>query len=193
MTNDKKHRCEWSTINAHEIAYHDAEWGRPLHDDRALFELLLLEGMQAGLSWDTVLSKRDHFRQAFDHFDPQIIANYDQNKLNELLSNQNIIRNRLKIAASVTNARAFLRVQEEFDSFDCYLWAFVDYIPIVNDIRSKEDIPVSTPLSERLSKDLKKRGFTFVGPVIIYAFMQACGMVDDHENTCFCKTRPPKC
>ena len=183
------HRCRWAEQNDRQRQYHDTEWGRPLHDDRALFELLILEGMQAGLSWDSVLAKREHFRRAFDGFVPAIVAQYDDQKRQTLLLNPNIIRNRLKIAASVTNAQAFLRVQQEFGSFDRYLWGFVDGVPLVHSIDAPEDVPASTPLSQHISADLKRRGFRFVGPVIVYAYMQSAGLVNDHENNCFCKQR----
>ena len=175
-------RCVWPKTDL-SIAYHDEEWGLPLHDDRKLFEFLILEGAQAGLSWETVLSKRDHYRAAFDQFNPTKIARYSQQKIQELLLNAGIIRNRLKIAAAIQNAKVFMSVQKEFGSFDDYLWAFVDG----RAIRRKPGVPVpaQTPLSEALSKDLARRGFKFVGPTICYAFMQAVGLVNDHDHTCF--------
>lgn len=177
-------RCTWAK-NELAIRYHDEEWGVPLHNDQKLFELLILEGAQAGLSWDTVLAKRENYRQAFDGFDPNIVAQYDDTKRAQLLQNSGIIRNRLKIAAATKNARGFLKIQEEFGSFDAYLWRFVDGMPIINRCRSNADIPASTKLSEQISKDLKKRGFTFVGPTIIYAYLQSAGLVNDHLTSCF--------
>ena len=165
--------------------YHDFEWGVPVHDDRLLFEFLVLEGAQAGLSWSTILGKRENYRQAFDHFDPDIVARYDESKIHELLQFEGIVRNRLKIQAAVINAREFLEVQQEFGSFNDYVWRFVDGIPVVNYWKRHEDIPSSTRLSEILSRDLKKRGFKFVGSTICYAHMQATGMVDDHVRGCF--------
>jgi len=165
--------------------YHDFEWGVPVHDDRLLFEFLVLEGAQAGLSWSTILGKRENYRQAFDHFDPHIVARYNESKIHELLQFEGIVRNRLKIQAAVINAREFLVVQQEFGSFNDYLWRFVEGKPIVNHWKRHEDIPASTRLSEILSRDLKKRGFKFVGSTICYAHMQAIGMVDDHLKGCF--------
>jgi DNA-3-methyladenine glycosylase I len=176
-------RCGWAR-NELAIRYHDREWGVPLHDDRALFELLILEGAQAGLSWDTILQKRDNYRAAFDGFDAKKIARYDQRKLRALLKNEGIVRNRLKIASAVQNAKAFLAVQKEFGSFDRYIWQFVGNKPLVNDWKSKK-VPSRTAESDAMSKDLKKRGFTFVGSTICYAFMQATGMVNDHAAECF--------
>ena len=172
-------------MNALEMAYHDAEWGVPLHDDRALFEFLILEGAQAGLSWDTILRKREKYREAFDQFDPQKIASYNDAKLKELLADSGIVRNRLKIAAAVQNAQAFLEVQREFGSFDRYVWRFVEGKPIQNAWIRMENIPSHSPESEAMSRDLKKRGFSFVGTTICYAFMQAVGMVNDHLVSCF--------
>ena len=177
-------RCEWARTEL-SIAYHDKEWGVPLHDDRALFEFLILEGAQAGLSWETILKKRDNFRVAFDNFDPRVVAEYDQRKVKELLANPGIIRNRLKIAAAIQNARAFLAIQKEFGSFDAYVWRFVGGRPKRNARRTLRQIPARTPESDALSKDLSRRGFTFVGPTICYAFMQAVGMVNDHTVKCF--------
>lgn len=176
-------RCPWPQKPL-DIAYHDAEWGVPLHDDRALFELLTLEGAQAGLSWSIVLAKREHYRAAFDQFDVARIARYDARKTAALLANPGIVRNRLKVAATVANARAFLAVQQEFGSFDRYLWSFVGGRPIVNQRRTMKDVPTRSPESDALSKDLLKRGFKFVGTTICYAFMQAAGMVNDHLVTC---------
>lgn len=178
-------RCSWVHDDPIEIAYHDREWGTPLHDDQTLFEFLVLDGFQAGLSWLTILRKRDNFRAAFDNFDPEIVARYDAAKHQELLNNAGIIRNRLKIAAATQNALALLQVQAEFGSFDAYLWNWVDGTPIQNQWATLAAVPARTELSDALSKDLKKRGFKFVGSVICYAFMQAIGMVNDHTVTCF--------
>ncbi|MBL9188798.1 MAG: DNA-3-methyladenine glycosylase I [Opitutaceae bacterium] len=175
--------CPWPR-NPLDLAYHDHEWGVPLHDDRALFELLILEGVQAGLSWSTVLAKRENYRRAFDNFDPAKVARYDAKKVATLLADAGIVRNRLKIAAAITNAQAFLAVQKEFGSFDRYAWSFVNHTPIVNHPRQREDVPTRTPESDAFAKDLAKRGFKFVGTTIIYAFMQATGMVNDHFVTC---------
>ncbi len=177
-------RCAWAK-NELAVRYHDEEWGVPLHDDRKLFELLILEGAQAGLSWDTVLAKRENYRKAFDNFDPQTVVCYDNEKHVELLRNAGIIRNRLKIASATKNAKSFLAVQKEFGSFDRYLWSFVDGKPILNRRESIADIPATTALSDTISKDLKKRGFTFVGSTIIYAYMQSAGLVNDHLVNCF--------
>lgn len=176
-------RCPWSTHDLYH-AYHDEEWGQPLHDDRALFELLILEGMQAGLSWDTVLKKRENFRRAFDGFDIATVAAYDDEKLAALMQDTGIIRNRLKISAARSNAQAFLAVQEEFGSFDAYFWGFNGGATTVNHFAAMEDVPAETELSRKISKDMKKRGFRFVGPTIIYAYMQSTGMVDDHLINC---------
>jgi DNA-3-methyladenine glycosylase I len=178
-------RCEWAGTDPLMMAYHDHEWGRPLHDDRRLFEFLILEGAQAGLSWMTILKKRENFRQALDGFDPVRVAKYNAIKVSQLLENKGIIRNRLKIEAAVANARSFLDVQTECGSFDTYIWQFVDHEPVVNHWKHLTDIPARTRTSEAMSKDLKKRGFRFVGPTICYAFMQAVGMVNDHEVSCF--------
>ena len=177
-------RCSWAR-NDLSIRYHDEEWGHPCHDDTTLFEFLMLEGAQAGLSWDTILNKRENYRAAFDHFDPQKIARYDRRKLERLLQNPGIIRNRLKIASAVQNAKAFLAVQAEFGSFNRYVWQFVDGSPRVNGWRSSSLVPARTPQSDAMSKDLKKRGFSFVGSTICYAYMQAVGMVNDHLTGCF--------
>jgi len=176
-------RCSWAR-NPLSIRYHDEEWGVPLHDDRKLFEFLVLEGAQAGLSWDTILQKRNNYRKAFDRFNLKRVAGYDQRKVKSLLSDPGIVRNRLKINGAVKNAQAFLKVQDEFGSFDRYIWEFVDGEPVVNSWRSKK-LLASTPQSDAMSKDLKKRGFTFVGTTICYAFMQAVGMVNDHAMECF--------
>ncbi len=177
-------RCEWAA-NDLSIHYHDEEWGVPQHDDRALFELLILEGAQAGLSWNTILMKRESYRAAFDNFDAAAIAVYGQGKVGQLLANPGIVRNRLKVAATIDNARAFLTVREEFGSFDAYLWRFVGGRPRQNAWRSVDEIPAHTPESEAMSKELKRRGFRFVGTTICYAFMQATGMVNDHTVDCF--------
>lgn len=180
----KIRRCGWARTEP-SIAYHDTEWGVPLHDDRALFEFLILEGAQAGLSWETILRKRDNFRSAFDRFDPQAVAAYGQGKVKALLGDPGIIRNRLKIEAAIQNARAFLGIQREFGSFAAYVWRFVEGRPRRNAWRRLDQIPDRTPESDALSKDLSRRGFKFVGPTICYAFMQAVGMVNDHLVTCF--------
>ena len=180
-----KPRCLWAGTDPLYLAYHDREWGVPLHEDRKLFEMLILEGAQAGLSWITILRKREAFREAFDQFDPSKIAGYEQKRIRELLHNPGIIRNRLKIHAAVQNAQAFLKVVEEFGSFDRYLWQVVGGRPLQNRWGRGQDIPARTRESDALSKDLKKRGFKFVGPTICYAFMQAVGMVNDHLTTCF--------
>jgi DNA-3-methyladenine glycosylase I len=177
-------RCHWATSELN-IPYHDEEWGVPLHDDRALFELLILEGAQAGLSWDTVLRKRARYREVFDGFDAGKVARYDQKKVRELLKDAGIIRNRLKIAAAISNAQAFLKVQKEFASFDKYIWQFVGVKPKQNAWRTHKRLPAKTVESDAMSKDLKKRGFRFVGSTICYAFMQATGMVNDHLVSCF--------
>ncbi|MBZ0293526.1 MAG: DNA-3-methyladenine glycosylase I [Anaerolineae bacterium] len=178
-------RCAWAGDDPLYVRYHDEEWGVPLHDDQVLFEFLILEGAQAGLSWITILRKRDSYRAAFDQFDPQKVAQYDEAKIASLLADPGIVRNRMKIRAAVQNAQAFLKVQAEFGSFDTYIWGFVDGTPVVNHWQALHDIPAQTPQSEAMSKDLKKRGFNFVGPTICYAFMQACGMVNDHTVDCF--------
>lgn len=175
-------RCAWPKTDQ-SIAYHDNEWGVPLHDDQKLFEFLVLEGAQAGLSWETVLNKRNNYRAAFDQFNPAKVARYNEQKTEALLSNPGIIRNRLKIAAAIQNAKAFIAVQKEFGSFAAYLWSFVGHRPIKR--KRGAAVPAQTPLSEALSKDLIKRGFKFVGPTICYAFMQAVGLVNDHDHTCF--------
>jgi len=166
------------------IEYHDKEWGVPVHDDRGLFEFLILEGAQAGLSWETILNKRENYRRAFDHFDAAKIARYDAEKSRELMANAGIVRNRLKIASTISNAKAFLDVQKEFGSFDSYIWQFVGGRPKVNRWRSSQRLPARTPESDAMSKDLKSRGFRFVGSTICYAFMQAVGMVNDHAADC---------
>lgn len=177
-------RCQWARKPVN-IAYHDEEWGVPLHDDRKLFEFVILEGAQAGLSWDTILRKRERYRQVFDGFDPEKVARYDARKVRTLLADEGIVRNRLKIDAAIGNARAALRAQEEFGSFDAYLWRFVGGEPKVNCWRAHKQVPASTKESDAMSKDLKKRGFRFVGTTICYALMQATGMVNDHLVACF--------
>ena len=178
-------RCQWAGTDPLMVAYHDEEWGAPVHDDRLLFEFLVLEGAQAGLSWSTILSKRENYRQAFEGFDPARVARYSEEQVARLLADPGIVRNRLKIAAAIGNARAFLAVQEEFGSFDAYIWRFVDGRPVRNTWRSMEEIPARTPQSDALSKDLIRRGFKFVGSTICYAHMQATGMVNDHTVDCF--------
>jgi DNA-3-methyladenine glycosylase I len=178
-------RCEWANRSELEQHYHDNEWGVAIHDDRSLFEFLVLEGAQAGLSWSTILRKREGYRKAFDNFDARKITQYSEHDVSRLLANPAIIRNRLKINATITNARAFLQVQEQFGSFDHYLWQFANGRPIQNSWERLADIPSSTPESEAMSKDLQKRGFKFVGTTICYAFMQAVGMVNDHVVDCF--------
>jgi DNA-3-methyladenine glycosylase I len=180
-----KIRCSWCGDIPIYVDYHDSEWGRPVHDDNRLFEMLILEGAQAGLSWLTILKKRENYRAAFDGFDPTKVALYDDAKIQELLANPGIVRNKLKIIAAVANAKAVLRIQEEYGSFDYYLWGFVDNKPIVNRIEKMEDFVTTSPISDRISKDLKKRGCNFIGSTIIYAFMQAAGMVNDHFVDCF--------
>ena len=181
MTN----RCAWSGDDPLMEKYHDEEWGSPKHSDRRLFEDLILDGAQAGLSWRTILLRRDNYRAAFDNFDPAKVAAYDKAKIEELLQNEGIIRNKLKINSAVKNAQSFLYIQKEFGSFDAYIWGFVGGNPIDNGFKSMSQLPGKTDLSEEISKDLKKRGFNFVGPTIIYAFMQAVGLVNDHVVGCF--------
>ena len=184
MSRPSPTRCSWAT-NALLVQYHDREWGVPVHDDRRLFEFLLLEGAQAGLSWNTILQKREAFRTAFDHFDPASIARYDARKVRDLLNDPGIIRNRLKIQAAISNAQAFLLVQKEVGSFDAYIWQFVKGRPTRTRWKSPQEVPCNTPVSDAMSQDLKRRGFTFVGSTICYAFMQAVGMVNDHTTNCF--------
>ena len=177
-------RCPWAR-NGLAVLYHDREWGVPVHDDRTLFEFLILEGAQAGLSWDTILQKRENYRKAFDGFEVKRVARYDARRTRALMGDAGIVRNRLKIASAVRNAQAFLKVQKEFGAFDRYLWQFVDGKPKKNAWRNSKDVPARTPESDALSRDLKKRGFNFVGSTIMYAFMQAIGMVNDHLVDCF--------
>lgn len=189
-------RCHWAGDLPIYVDYHDHEWGWPVHDDNKLFEMLILEGMQAGLSWITVLKKRDAYRKAFDGFDPKKVALYGEEKIEELMNNEGIIRNRLKINSAITNARVFLEVAENYGSFDEFIWRYVDNTPIIGHWKRVEDVPAITPLSDRISKDLKKMGFKFVGSTILYAFMQAIGMVNDHLSDCFVyqemKSKTPK-
>ncbi len=177
-------RCPWAEQTPEYRRYHDTEWGRPQHDDRVLFEFLILEGAQAGLSWRTILEKRAGYRRAFANFNPRKVARFTPAQVNKLLRNPAIVRNRLKVESSVSNARAFLKVQQEFGSFGAYLWGFVNSKPIVNRFRTMKQVPPRTELSDRISKDLKQRGFRFVGSTIVYAYMQAIGMVNDHLITC---------
>ena len=178
-------RCKWA--NHHELlkVYHDEEWGLPIHDDKALYECLVLQGNQAGLSWMTILKKRDNYRKAFDNFDYKKIAKYDSEKIEELMNNSGIIRNRLKINSAISNAKALLEVQKEFGSFEKYIWKFTNHKPLINGFKAYSEIPASTEVSEIMSKELKKRGFKFIGSTICYAFMQASGMVNDHVTSCF--------
>jgi DNA-3-methyladenine glycosylase I len=180
-----KIRCGWANSDPLYTAYHDVEWGVPLHNDRKLFEMLLLEGAQAGLSWITILRKRENYRRAFDQFDPKKIVNYDMRKIKSLLSNEGIVRNKLKVEAAVENAKGFLRIQKEFGTFDKYIWQFVNDVPIQNAWKNLKHVPALTAESTAMSKDLKRRGFNFVGPTICYAFMQATGIVNDHITGCF--------
>ncbi|RUA37878.1 MAG: DNA-3-methyladenine glycosylase I [Bacteroidetes bacterium] len=181
----EKERCPWCLGFGQYIKYHDEEWGVPVHDDQTHFEFLILEGAQAGLSWATVLKKRENYRELFANFDAKKVAEFDQAKIDELLQNPGIIRNKLKVNAAVINAQKFLEVQKEFGSFDYYIWSFVNHKPIINKLKSMKDAPATSPESDALSKDLKKRGFKFVGSTIIYAHMQACGLVNDHLTSCF--------
>ena len=179
-----KKRCEWAKDEPN-ITYHDKEWGRPQHNDQILFEFLILEGAQAGLSWTTILKRRDGYRKAFSNFDVLKVSKYTQKHVEKLLKDESIIRNKLKINSTINNAKQFLKIQEEFDSFDNYLWEFVNFKQIKNKFKKLSDLPASTEISEKLSQDLKKRGFNFVGPTICYALMQATGMVNDHTSECF--------
>ena len=183
-----KVRCAWLNVeNPLYVAYHDEEWGIPVHDDTKLFEMLILEGAQAGLSWETILKKRENYRNAFDEFDVNKIAEYDDVKIEALLQNEGIIRNRLKVKSTVKNARVFIEIQKEYGSFDKYLWQFVNYEPVLNHFVSLAEVPAKTSLSDLISKDLKKRGMSFVGSTIIYAYLQAVGVVNDHTLDCFCR------
>jgi len=185
MVEDKRKRCDWSGTDPLYMTYHDTEWGVPLHDDVKLFEFLILEGAQAGLSWLTILRKRENYRAAFDNFDPIKVANYGENEIERLLGDEGIVRNRLKIRSAVKNAQAYLMIQKEFGSFDSYSWSFVNGATIDDHFETMSDVPANTLASEALSKDLKARGFKFVGPTIIYALMQASGMVNNHIISCF--------
>ena len=180
-----KKRCDWGQISQLMIDYHDKEWGVPVHDDNLLFESVVLDGAQAGLSWSTILNKRQCYREVYDNFDPGKVSCYDENKISELLNNPGIVRNKLKIRSSIGNARAFLEIRDEFGSFDKYIWSFVGGMPIRNSWKNMNEIPAQTNESDAMSKDLKKRGFSFVGSTICYAFMQAVGMVNDHVVDCF--------
>ncbi len=177
-------RCQWAKDEPN-ITYHDNEWGTPQHDDQKLFEFLILEGAQAGLSWTTILKRREGYRKAFSDFDAQRVSKYTQKRVEKLLKDESIIRNKLKINSAINNAKQFLKIQDEFGSFDEYLWGFVNNIPIKNKFKKLSDLPATTEISEKLSQDLKKRGFNFVGPTICYALMQATGMVNDHMSDCF--------
>lgn len=178
-------RCNWASVNEQMKKYHDTEWGVPIHDDQKLFEFLVLEGFQAGLSWKIVLNKREAFRKALDGFNPETVSSFSQDKINELMKDQTIIRNKQKLQACINNARRFLEVKNEFNSFDRYIWSFVNYIPIVNSYSNMNELPAKTALSDKISDDLKKRGFKFAGSTIVYAHMQATGMVNDHLTGCF--------
>lgn len=180
-----KKRCDWVSDDPLYLRYHDEEWGVPLHDDRRLFEALILDGFQAGLSWLTILKKRENFRKAFDDFDALKISRYSEKKFDRLMNDAGIVRNRLKIRAAIDNAKAYLAVRKEFGSFDTYIWQFVDHKTIVNKWKKLKDLPPKTPVSDRMSKDMKDRGFRFVGSTICYAFMQASGLVNDHTTDCF--------
>jgi DNA-3-methyladenine glycosylase I len=179
------HKCEWALNTPNEEHYHDTEWGVPVHDERLLFEFLVLEGAQAGLSWSTILNKRDNYRKAFDNFDVEKVANYGQDKFNELLNNPGIVRNKLKIKSAISNAQAFIAIQQEYGSFDSYIWQFVNGKTIQNSWKTLSEVPVNTEESDAMSKSLKQKGFTFVGSTICYAHMQATGMVNDHTIDCF--------
>ncbi|OZM55937.1 DNA-3-methyladenine glycosylase I [Lottiidibacillus patelloidae] len=181
-------RCEWSTSEEIYVKYHDEEWGVPVYDDRLLFEMLTLEGAQAGLSWITILKKRENYKAAFDNFDVKKIANYDEEKVQSLLENKGIVRNKLKINSTITNAKAFIEIQKEFGSFSKFLWEYVNNQPIINNWTTINELPAKTDLSDKLSKDLKKRGFKFVGSTIIYAYLQGVGLVNDHIDSCFRKS-----
>lgn len=186
MVSETLKRCSWVTNNDLYIQYHDKEWGIPLYDENHLFELFILESMQAGLNWFTILSKRENYRRAFDRFDPHRMASYDEKKYQELMNNKGIIRNSLKIQAAITNAKVFLKKKEQYGNFSHYLWQFVDGKPIKNHWQRKEQVPSRTPLSDQMAKQLKQDGFRFVGSITCYAFMQASGMVNDHTTDCFC-------
>jgi len=176
-------RCEWAKSEL-DIAYHDNEWGKPLHNDKKLFELIILEGMQAGLSWSIILNKREHMREAFSDFDVKKVSEYDEKKIEELMQNANVIRNRRKLEALITNAKAFMEIQRKYGSFDKYIWSFVNNQPIINNWTEMNEIPISTDISDYMSKELKKHGFKFIGTTICYSYMQATGMVNDHMSWC---------
>ena len=182
-------RCPWCTSTPLYMEYHDKEWGVPVHDDPTFFEFLILEGAQAGLSWITILNRRENYRAAFDNFDPTIVAQYDEAKRQQLLADAGIIRNKLKVNSAITNAQAFLKIQEEFGSFDAYAWRFVEGQPKINAFKTMEEVPPTSPESDAFSRDLKQRGFKFTGSTIIYSLMQACGLVNDHLVSCFCYQR----
>lgn len=181
-------RCDWCKSEDIYIKYHDKEWGVPVHDDKVHFEFLLLESAQSGLSWITILKKRENYRKAFDGFDPSLVARYGEEKVEELLINQGIIRNRSKIESAINNAKCFLKIQKEFGSFDSYIWSFVDYKTIINSIGKLSEIPAKSNLSDQISKDLKIRGFKFLGSITVYSYLQAVGIIDDHMDTCFLKS-----
>ncbi len=181
-------RCEWCKSDELYIKYHDEQWGVPVHDDRVHSEFLILEAAQAGLSWITILRKRDNFKKALDGFDPQKIAEYGEDKINELMADPGIIRNRRKIDAFINNSARFLEIQKEFVSFDSYIWGFVDNKPVINSIKSISEVPATSPLSDHISRELKKRGFKFMGSTIVYSYLQAVGIIDDHVNSCFRKS-----
>lgn len=192
--NNKIKRCEWCSNDEHYQAYHDTEWGVPKKDDKMLFEMLILEGAQAGLSWITILKRRETYRKAFDNFEVQKVANYTPKDEQRLLADTGIIRNKLKVKSAIKNAKVFIEIQKEFGSFSKYIWAYVNNKPIVNQYKTIAEVPASTPLAEQISKDLKKRGMSFVGATIIYAFMQSIGMVNDHTTDCFVrKQQEPDC
>jgi DNA-3-methyladenine glycosylase I len=178
-------RCAWARQSADLLHYHDTEWGVPVHDDQHLFEMLILEGLQAGLSWNIILQKRPHYQTAFDQFAPEIIAHYSQNKMDQLLQNANLIRNRLKIQACIQNAQQFLKIQAQYGSFDQFIWQYVNHQPICQHWRTATEVPTQSALSTQLSRDLKKCGFKFIGPIICYSFMQAIGMINDHTINCY--------
>ena len=182
----EKHRCFWVTKDQVYIDYHDNEWGKPVYDDKTLFEFVVLESFQAGLSWLTILKRRENFREAFDQFDVQKVANYSSEKIEELLQNDGIIRHRGKIEAAISNAKLIIEIQNEFGSFSNFIWSYVDHQPIINHWKKREEVPATTPLSDQIAKDLKKRGFKFFGSTTIYAFMQGVGLVNDHTIDCFC-------
>ncbi len=187
MSSSKKNRCEWCLKDPIYIAYHDNEWGKPVHDDKVLFEFMILESFQAGLSWLTILKKRENFRKAFAGFDAKKVAKFDQKKFNSLMQDAGVVRNRLKIEAAINNAKCFLKIREEFGSYDKYVWSFVGGKPLVNKPKTLKELPAKTALSDKMSEDMGKRGFKFRGSTICYAFMQAVGMVDDHLVTCWKK------